>query len=97
DNRVNIQPLAPTRGLIYDRNGVELAQNTPTFTLEVVPEKVEDMDAVLRELSELVEISPEDLERFRGMLRKKRRFQSVPVRFRLNEEEVARFSVNRHR
>jgi len=97
NNRVKFVPLAPTRGLIYDRNGVELAQNTPTFTLEVVPENVEDMQALLAELGELVEISDEDGERFRKMLKKKRRFQSVPLRFRLNEEEVARFSVNRHR
>ncbi len=97
DNRVNIVALAPTRGLIYDRNGVELAQNTPTFTLEVVPENVEDMDALLLELGELIEITSEDIERFRRMLKKKRRFQSVPLRHRLNEEEVARFSVNRHR
>lgn len=97
DNRVKIVPLAPTRGLIYDRNGVELAQNTPTFSLEVVPENVEDMPALLVELSALVEITDEDRERFYAMLKKKRRFQSVPLRFRLSEEEVARFSVNRHR
>ena len=97
NNRVRIVPLAPTRGLIYDRNGVELAQNTATFSLEIVPENVEDMDALLAELAQLVEITPADSERFRGMLKKKSRFQSVPLRYRLNEEEVARFSVNRHR
>ena len=96
-NRVRVVPLAPTRGLIYDRNGVALAQNTPTFSLEIVPENVEDMEALLAELGDLVEITPADAERFRGMLKKKRRFQSVPLRYRLNEEEVARFSVNRHR
>ena len=97
DNRVKIVPLAPTRGLIYDRNGVELAQNLPTFSLEIVPENVDDMDELLAELGELVKITPEDIERFQGMLKKKRPFQSVPLRYRLNEEEVARFSVNRHR
>lgn len=97
DNRVKIVPLAPTRGLIYDRNGVELAQNTPTFTLEIVPENVDNMDELLAELGRLVEITAADIERFHGMLKKKRRFQSVPLRYRLNEEEVARFSVNRHR
>jgi penicillin-binding protein 2 len=97
DNRVKIVPLAPTRGLIYDRNGVELAQNLPTFSLEIVPENVEDMDELLAELGELVTITPDDIERFQGMLKKKRPFQSVPLRYRLNEEEVARFSVNRHR
>ncbi|MDX2312893.1 MAG: penicillin-binding protein 2 [Gammaproteobacteria bacterium] len=97
DNRVKIVPLAPTRGLIYDRNGVELAQNTPTFSLEIVPENVDNMAVLLTELGELVEITPADTERFRNMLKKKRPFQSVPLRFRLNEEEVARVSVNRHR
>jgi penicillin-binding protein 2 len=97
DNRVKIVPLVPTRGLIYDRNGVELAQNTPTFSLEIVPENVEDMAALLTELGELVEITPADTKRFRNLLKKKRPFQSVPLRFRLNEEEVARVSVNRHR
>ncbi len=97
DNRVKIVPLAPTRGLIYDRNGVALAQNTPTFTLEIVPENVDDMEKLLTELRDVVYITPEDIKRFRGMLRKKRRFQSVPLRYRLNELEVARFSVNRHR
>lgn len=97
DNRVRIVPLPPTRGLIYDRNGVELAQNTPTFTLEIVPENVEDMQTLLTELGELVEITEEHTERFRESLKRKRPFQSVPLRYRLNEEEVARFSVNRHR
>jgi penicillin-binding protein 2 len=97
DNRVKIVPLAPTRGLIYDRNGVELAQNTPTFSLEIVPENVDDMPQLLAELGVLVAITPEDTERFYRMLKKKRPFQSVPLRHRLNEEEVARFSVNRHR
>ncbi len=97
DNRVKLVPLAPTRGLIYDRNGVQLAQNTPTFTLEIIPENVEDMEQLLAELGKLVDITPEDTERFRDLLKKKRPFQSVPLRNRLNEEEVARFSVNRHR
>ena len=97
DNRVKIVPLAPTRGLIYDRNGVELAQNTPTFTLEIVPENVEDMGSLLSELGELVDIASADRERFARLLKKKRPFQSIPLRFRLTEEEVARVSVNRHR
>jgi len=97
DNRVNIVPLAPTRGLIYDRNGVILAQNTPTFSLEVVPENVEDMGKLIAELRTLVDISEEDVQRFNELRGKRRRFQSVPLRLRLDEEEVARFAVNRHR
>jgi penicillin-binding protein 2 len=97
DNRVKVVPVVPTRGLIFDRNGLILAQNMPTYSLEVVPERVEDIDALLSELATLVELRDVDLVRFRRMLRKKRRFDSVPLRFRLNEEEVARFAVNSHR
>jgi penicillin-binding protein 2 len=97
DNRVKIVPVAPTRGLIFDRNGVVVAQNIPTFSLEVVPEAISDMDALLEGLREIIEISPEDETRFRTVLGTKSRFESVPVRTRLDEEEVARFAVNRHR
>ena len=96
DNRITVLPVAPTRGLIFDRNGIVVAQNTPTFTLEVIPEAVEDMDRLIHDLRDLVDISDEDVERFESHRRKKRSFESVPLRFRLNEDEVARFSVNRH-
>jgi len=97
NNRVKIVPVPPTRGLIFDRNGVVLAQNTPTFTLEVVPEAVQSMDSLLADLRELIEIRDVDEERFRQLLAKKRSFETVPLRSRLTEEEVARFAVNRHR
>ncbi len=97
DNRVKIVPVAPTRGLIFDRNGVVVAQNTPTFSLEVIPEAVSDMDTLLVELADIVEISSDEKERFRTLLRTKSRFESVAVKTRLNEDEVARFAVNRHR
>ena len=97
DNRVKIVPIPPTRGLIYDRNGVVLAQNQPSFSLEVVPEAVKDMDATLQGLAEIIDIRENDLERFRKLLKRKRLFEGIPLRFRLSEEEVARFAVNRHR
>jgi penicillin-binding protein 2 len=97
NNRVSLQPLAPTRGLIYDRNGVVLAQNLPSFTLELVPEHVADIDETLATLSNLIGISAADVERFRTLLAKQRRFEGVPLRFRLSEEEVARIAVNHHR
>ncbi|MDX1513324.1 MAG: penicillin-binding transpeptidase domain-containing protein, partial [Gammaproteobacteria bacterium] len=96
DNRVKIVPVAPTRGLVFDRNGTVLAQNTPTYSLEIVPEAVGDMEKLLPALREIVEISPEDEREFRALLNKKRRFDSVPLKTRLSEEEVARVSVNRH-
>ncbi len=93
NNRVSIRPIPPTRGLIFDRNGVLLAQNLPSFTLEIVPEHVENLDKTLATLKQLISISDEDLKRFHKNRRKKRRFEGVPLRFRLNEEEVARISV----
>lgn len=93
NNRVSIRPIPPTRGLIFDRNGVLLAQNLPSFTLEIVPEHVKDLDATLKTISQLITVSEEDLQRFHKDRRKKRRFEGVPLRFRLNDEEVARISV----
>lgn len=97
NNRVSLQPLAPTRGLIFDRNGVILAQNLPTYALEIVPERVADLDTTLDELADIIDISDSDIERFHERLTQKRRFQPVALRHRLSDEEVARLAVNRHR
>ncbi len=96
DNRVKIVPVAPTRGLVFDRNGTVIAQNVPTYSLEVVPEAVDDIDGLIKSLRRILPITEDDEARFYELLRKKRRFDSLPLRYRLNEEEVARFSVNRH-
>ena len=96
-NRVNIVPIPPTRGLIFDRNGVLLAQNLPSFSLEIIPEQTENLDATLAGLSQLISISTDDLESFRRRLKQKRPFESIPLRFRLSQEEVARFAINRYR
>jgi len=97
DNRVKLNPVPPNRGLIYDRNGVLLAENLSSFRLEVIPEQIEDMDATLAELGALVEITDYDRERFVKLRRRMSRFEGVPLRFHLSEEEVARFAINRHR
>lgn len=96
-NRMRIEPVPPTRGLIYDRNGVLLAENMPSFTLELVPEQVPDIAATLEALAGIVDIRPYDLERFHRQLRRQRRFEAVPIRFQLDDAEVAAFAVNRHR
>lgn len=96
DNRVKILPEPPNRGLIYDRNGILLAENLPAYRLEVTPEQVKDMDASLAALGELVQLRDVDLERFDKVRRRSPRFHAIPLRFRLSEEEVARFAVNRH-
>jgi penicillin-binding protein 2 len=97
DNRVKLVPLGPTRGLIYDRNGVVLAQNRPSYSLEITPEKVADMAFTLQGLGQLIEISAADLERFQRLRSQKRRFESIPIRVRLSPDEAAQFAVHRHR
>ncbi|MFO7604011.1 MAG: penicillin-binding protein 2, partial [Gammaproteobacteria bacterium] len=96
-NRVSLQPIPPTRGLIYDRQGRLLAQNLPSFTLELVPEHIDNLQQTLTTLQGLVRISDGDLRRFQQQLKRKRRFEGVPLRFRLNDAEVARVSVSQHR
>ena len=97
-NRIQVQPLAPPRGLIYDRNGELLAGNRPVSTLTVVQERVPDVEALLAELASLVSVTEEDTERFRRRLARTRRpFEPVALKLNLDEEEVARLAVNRHR
>ncbi len=96
-NRVQVQSVAPPRGLIYDRNGVLLAENRPVFSVTLVPERVGDMDQALATLEQLISVSDEDMERFRRRLEERRRpFQALPLRYDLTEEEIARLAVNRH-
>lgn len=97
DNRIKVVPIAPTRGLIYDRNGVLLAENRPVFNLEITPEKIKNMDDTIARLQELLEISPERVERFNRDRRNTRRFKSVPILTQLTEDQVAVFSVNQHK
>jgi len=97
DNRVKIVPVPPTRGLITDRNGILLAQNTPTYSLEVVPESVDDLEDTLEALSQLLGLGTSELAAFRQSLKRKRRFDSIVLRSRMTDAEVARFAVNRYR
>ncbi|MDT8310165.1 MAG: penicillin-binding protein 2 [Methylophaga sp.] len=96
-NRVDIEPLPPQRGLIFDRNGVVLAENMPTFSLELVPEKVPDLPATIAAISEIFALSEEDLDKFYQRLNQQRSFEQVTLRYQLTETEVARFSINRHK
>jgi penicillin-binding protein 2 len=95
-NRVRVVPIAPNRGLIFDRNGVLLAENTPNYQLELVPEQIANLDDTLARLAAMVELRPADLERFQESRRGQRRFTPIPLRLRLSEAEVARFSVHRY-
>ena len=97
ENRVQLVPLPPTRGLIYDRNGVLLAQNLPAYSLEITPEKVADIPATIEDLGALIAIAESDISRFQRLRKQRRRFEGIPIRLRLSEQEVARFAVNQHR
>jgi penicillin-binding protein 2 len=97
DNRIRLQPLPPTRGLIFDRNGVLLAENLPAYQLDLIPEDVPDLPATLQSLRQIIMIRDEDIERFKRELKRHRSFDSVPLRYRLTPEELARFAVDRHR
>ncbi len=95
-NRVKLEPLPPTRGLILDRHGVTLAQNLPVHSLEIIPEQVTDIQPLLARLGKIITIKESDLERFNRLKRQYRRFDSIPIRTNLNEEEIARFAVVSH-
>ena len=96
-NRIAVMPIVPNRGLIKDRNGVVIAKNYSAYTLEITPSKVDDLDATIEELGKLVEIQPRDKRRFKKLREETRRFDSIPIRTRLSDEEVARFSAQRWR
>ena len=98
ENRIQVQPLAPPRGLIYDRNGVLLAENRPVSSLALVVERVKDFNALLAELQVLVDIGEADLENYEKRLQRRRRpYEAVTLREALSEAEAARLAVNRHR
>jgi penicillin-binding protein 2 len=95
-NRVRIKALPPTRGLIFDRHGVVMADNLPAYRLEIVREQVSDLDATLQQLRQYVDFSEQDLKRFKQSLKRRRPFESIPLHLNLDDEEVARLAVNLH-
>ena len=96
-NRISVVPVVPNRGLILDRNGEVLAANYSAYTLEVTPSRVGDVERAIDELAQVIEVSPRDRRRFRRLQEESKNFESLPIRTRLTEEEVARFAVNRWR
>lgn len=96
-NRVAIVPIVPNRGIITDRNGIVLAQSYSAYTLELTPSKIRNLDATIDELATIVDIQPRDRKRFRKLLEESKNFESMPLRTRLTDDEVARFAVNRYR
>ena len=96
-NRISVVPVVPNRGIITDRNGVVLAANYSAYTLRVTPSKVKNLDAAFDALAGIVDIQPRDRRRFRRLLEDSKNFESLPLRNRLSDEEIARFAVNRFR
>ncbi len=94
-NRLRTEPVTPPRGLIYDRNGVLLAENQPSYELDIVPEQVPDLQATIAALSKIVDIRPQDVKQFYDLLKTKKPFQPLPLRTTLSDTEVARFAVDR--
>ncbi len=95
-NRVRLLPEPPIRGLIFDREGRILAENMPTYTLVIIPELVEDIENTITKLADIIEISDYDINRFKKQRKRSRRFHSIPLRYRLSDEEVARLAVDRY-
>jgi len=96
-NRTAIVPVVPNRGLILDRNGIVLASNYSAYTLEITPSKVGDVEETIDNLTQVLEISPRDRRRFKRLREDSRSFDSIPIRTRLSDEEVARFAAQRYR
>ena len=97
DNRISIVPVPPNRGLIVDRNGLVLARNYSGYTLEIFPRRARDVEGTIDELSELIEITPRDRRLFKKLVTETRNAESLPIRTRLSDEEVAKFAANRYR
>ena len=96
-NRTSIVPIVPNRGLIVDRNGVVLASNYSAYTLEITPSKSGGVEETLEELSKVVDITPRDRRRFKKLMDESKSFESLPIRTRLTDTEVARFAAQRFR
>ncbi|WP_223670103.1 penicillin-binding protein 2 [Kangiella shandongensis] len=96
NNRIQVRPIAPVRGLIYDQSGKLLAQNRSIFALEVVPEQVDDMGDTVKRLKEMFDISDEQIEAFLEQVKFRPKFNSYAIKTNLTEQEVAIFSANQH-
>jgi len=97
DNRIALIPIVPNRGVITDRNGTVLARNYSAFTLEITPSRVADLDAAIDELAAIIDIQPKDRKRFKRLMDEAKNFESIPIRTRLSDAEVAKFAAQRYR
>lgn len=93
DNQVRLSPIPPSRGMIFDRNGEPLAENVSSFSLEVTPDKTEDFERTLLALQPLINLSDDEIDAIRGQKATRKSFESLPIRFWLSEEEIARIAL----
>lgn len=96
-NRIALLPLPPNRGLIYDRNGVLLANNVPTFSIHIIPEQTKDLDATLKEVGKLVTLTTDDLTRFKKEERRRRQYEGIPLLLNISETDAAVIAINSYR
>jgi penicillin-binding protein 2 len=97
ENRISLVPVAPPRGLIYDRNGMLLADNVSAYTLEIVPSMVTDLERTIDDIGQVIDIQPRDRRRFKRLLEDSKNYESVPLKTRLSDEEVAKMAARRFR
>jgi len=97
ENRISLVPIPPNRGIVTDRNGEVIARNYSAYTLEITPSKIANLDATIDALAEVVTIEPRDRRRFKKLLEETKTFDGIPIRTRLSEEEIARFTGQRYR
>lgn len=96
-NWLDLVPIEPTRGLIYDRKGVLLAENIPVFSLDIIPFQTQDLNKTLTALRKIISLTDSDISQFKRQVKQHRRFEEIPLKLRLTEEEVARFAENQHK
>ncbi len=97
ENRISLVPIVPNRGFIVDRNDIELANNYSAYTLEITPARVHNLDQVIESLATIIDIQPRDRKRFKKLLEESKNFESLPIRTKLTDEEVAKFVARRYR
>ncbi|CAN5725616.1 penicillin-binding protein 2 [soil metagenome] len=97
NNRIAVVPIVPNRGLILDRNGIVLANNYSAYTLEITPSKVDDLEGMINQIAEVVDVQPRDRRRFKRLMDESKSFESLPIRTKLTDDEVARFTAQRFR
>jgi len=95
-NQIELVPTEPNRGLIYDRNGVLLAQNEPVFTLSIIPDRIPDLEQTIAELQKIINITPENLKLFKKNLAQHQKFDHIPLKLKLTELEVENFHINQY-